>query len=109
MRLLRLLLALCACSFETPDATLDAVADYALLTTLPTPGPRPASFECTLGNLTVWGDDSHVTSFQVEGKEPVHVRSEDAITDVHMGGVLVIVVGDLLVVGETWIRLGDCE
>ena len=104
-----LLLALCACSFEVPDQTLDAVADYALLTTLPTPGERPDSFECTLGNLTVWGDSPKVTSFQVEGKEPVHVRSEDGVTDVHMSGTLVIVTGDLLVVGEQWLRLGSCE
>lgn len=109
LRVLAAALLLCACSFEFPETTADGIADWALLQSLPEPGPRPSSFLCTLGNLTVWGNLPNVTHFQVEGKEPVHVRSEDEITDVHMSGVLVIVVGDLLVVGGEWVRLGNCE
>lgn len=97
------------CSFETPDDALDGLREYAVAQRYPEPGPRPDSFACTLGAVTVWGDDPHETTFQLEGEKPFTVRSEDAVTDVRLGGEIVIVVGDLLVVGDEWVRLGDCE
>lgn len=98
------------CSFEAPDQLLQKFGEFDVPENV---GPRPASFSCTVetesGSLTVSGDDPHVTRFELEGEPPIAVQSADPVTDVLMGGVEIVVVGDVLVVGERVWRLGDCE
>lgn len=98
-------IALCSgCELELPENPLrDPVPSW-----IPEPGARPEAFECTLAGVTASGDEPHWTRFEGDRFEPVRVYSEDAITDVELGGVSVIVVGDVFVVGGQWIRLGEC-
>lgn len=107
-------LTLCACNgFELPSDTIDAVAEYAVLQTLPKPGERPESFACTvdtpLGALTVIGDEPGVTLFALEGSEPETIEHEGPALGRLVDGTRVVVVGDLLIVGGRWVRLGECE
>jgi hypothetical protein len=97
------------CSFELPENPLrDPVPSW-----IPEPGARPEAFSCTVpteaGDLTVSAHSADVTRFQLEGEPAVLVQSADAVTDIEMAGVEVVVIGDLLVVGREWWRVTECD
>jgi len=111
MRLLILLTVACT-DLAVPSSTLEGIAAYAERLGLPAAGPRPDVFACSVetssGTLTVSSDGPDVTVFELEG-ERLRIQSEDAITDIEIGGESVIVFGDVLIVGDEVWRLPVCE
>ncbi len=116
---LTLLLSACSVDFSAPpswqEAARDIAIEQALPTGLPEPGPRPASFRCTVvtsvGLMTVSGDSPAWTTFELEGRQPTTVPTPaNGFISVDLrDGTDVFVYGDLLVFDGASTRLGDPE
>ncbi len=118
MRALALLLvAGCSVEFQAPPSWQEAARDIAIEHTLPAglpePGPRPASFSCTVvtpvGLMTVSGDSPAWTTFELEGRKPTTVPTPPSgfISVDLRDGTDVFVYGDLLVFDGASTRLSE--